>query len=45
MGPEIRHPQVAQQQTAVGMRVGAHAPVARRRKRRKLRDQSSMLVE
>ena len=28
VGPEVRHPEVAPQQTAVGVGIGAHAPVA-----------------
>ena len=42
---EVGHHQVAQQQPAVGMRVGAHPPVPRGASACKLRDQPSALVE
>ena len=37
---EVRQAQVAQQQSAVGVRIRAHAPRARRRERRQLRRQA-----
>ena len=43
--PEIRHPQIVQQDAAVGMRIGAHAPRAGRRKRGQFRREAAVLVE
>ena len=42
---EVRHPQVAQQGAAVGVRVGAHAPVALRRQFGQLRNEPAVLIE
>ena len=42
---EIRQPQIAQQQAAIGMRVGAHAPLAARRQLGQLRPQPAVVVE
>ena len=42
---EIRHPQVAEQDAAVGVGIGAHAPVARGRKFGQFRFQAPLLVE
>ena len=45
VGAKVWHLQVAQQQTAVGVRVGAHAPLPLRGQRRQLRAQRAALVE
>ena len=42
---EIRHPQVAQQNAAVGVRIRAHAPLARGRQLRQFRLQAAPLIE
>ena len=42
---EVRHPQVSQQDAAVGVRVGAHPPVALRRQLGQLRNEPAILVE
>ena len=45
MIPEIWHMQVAQQNPAVRVRIGAHPPIARRRKLGQFFDQSSVFIE
>ena len=42
---EVGHPQIAQQKSAVGMRVHAHAPVALRSEIGQLRHEPAMLIE
>jgi hypothetical protein len=43
--PEVRHSQVAQQQAAIGVRIGAHAPLALRGQGRDVRVESAVGVE
>ena len=45
MDVKVRHSQVAQQNTAVGVRIGAHPPVALRRQFGQFRHETSMLIE
>ena len=42
---EVRHAQVAQQNAAVGVRIGAHPPVALRRQLGQFRHQPAILIE
>ncbi len=42
---EVRQPQILEQQPAVGMRIGAHAPFALRRQCRQFRQQATVAVE
>ena len=42
---EVRHAQVAQQNAAVGMRIGAHPPVALRRQLGQFRHEPAILIE
>ena len=42
---EVWHAQVAQQNSAVGVRIGAHAPVALRRQLGQFRHESAILIE
>ena len=42
---EVRHAQVAQQNAAVGVRIGAHPPVALRRQLGQFRQESAVLIE
>ena len=42
---EVRHAQVAQQNAAIGVRVGAHPPVALRRQLGQFRHQPAVLIE
>ena len=42
---EIGHPQVVQQEPAIGVRIGAHPPVALGRKLGQFRDQPSVFVK
>ena len=42
---EVRHAQVAQQNAAVGMRIGAHPPVALRRQFGQFRHESAIFIE
>jgi hypothetical protein len=42
---KVRHAQVAQQHAAIGVRVGAHAPLALGRQFGQLRDQSALGIE
>ena len=45
MRVEVREPQVAQQQTTVGVGVGAHSPRAVRRERGELGEQPPVIVK
>src|SRR5262249_60403995 len=45
IGAEVRKAKVAQQPSAVCVRIGAHAPVARRSELLKLGDQAAVLVK
>ena len=45
MDAEIRHAQVAQQHAAVGVRIGAHPPVALRRQLGQFRHQPAVRIE
>ena len=45
MDAEVGHLQIAQQQAAIGVRIGAHAPVALRRQLGQLGDQPPAVVE
>jgi hypothetical protein len=42
---EVGHSQIVQQRAAIGMRIGAHSPVAGRRKCRQLRHQTAVVIE
>ena len=42
---EVRHSQIAQQNAAVGVRIGAHAPVALRRQVGQFRHEPAILIE
>ena len=42
---EVRHTQVAQQQTAVGVRIGTHAPLAHGRQLGQFRQQTAIRIE